>query len=171
LNQEEKGKKKVREPFKSNSRLLRFKCQGFGHIATQCTNKTLIMETIEQEDDLEEEVYEPNLDDIVDIDDEGNEDPNRLVCIRTLPLYDELPKDRDDRLDTPVVSVVRCALAQPKDNDDWRRTTIFQTYVKSGTKDCRVIVDSGSCINAISSNIVSCLGLKSIPHPKPHKVS
>ena len=144
MNQEEKGKEKVREPFKSNSQLLCFKCQGFGHIAAQCANKTLIMETIEQEDDLEEEVYEPNLDDIVDIDNEGNEDLNCLVCIRTFPLYDELPEDRDDRLDTPVVSVVRCALAQPKDNDDWRRTTIFQTYVKSGTKDCRVIVDSGS---------------------------
>uniref|UniRef100_A0A2N9HIP4 Integrase catalytic domain-containing protein n=1 Tax=Fagus sylvatica TaxID=28930 RepID=A0A2N9HIP4_FAGSY len=132
--------------------------QGTSHIAAQCANKTLIMETIEQEDDLEEEVYEPNLDDIVDIDNEGNEDPNRLVYIRALPLYDALPEDRDDRLDTSVVSVVRCALAQPKDNDDWRRTTIFQTYVKSGTKDCRVIVDSGSCINAISSNIVSRLG-------------
>ena len=57
------------------------------------------------------------------------------------------------------------------DNDAWQRTTIFQTYVKSGTKDCRVIVDSGSCINAISSNIVSRLGLKSIPHPKPYEVS
>ena len=93
------------------------------------------------------------------------------MCIRALPLYDALPEDRDDRLDTLVVSVVRCALAQPKDHDDWRRTTIFQTYVKSGTKDCRVIVDSWSCTNAISSNIVSRLGLKSIPHPTPYKVS
>jgi hypothetical protein len=76
------------------------------------------METIEQEDDLKEEVYEPNLDDIVDIDNEGNEDPNRLVCICALPLYDALLEDRDDRLDTPIVSVVRCALTQPKDNDD-----------------------------------------------------
>ncbi len=76
------------------------------------------METIEQEDDLKEEVYEPNLDDIVDIDNEGHEDPNRLVCIRALPLYDALLEDRDDRLDTPIVSVVRCALTQPKDNDD-----------------------------------------------------
>ena len=45
------------------------------------------METIEQEDDLEEEVYEPNLDDIVDIDNKGNEDPNCLVCIRALPFH------------------------------------------------------------------------------------
>ena len=65
------------------------------------------METIKQEDDLEEEVYEPNLDDIVDTDNEGNEDPNRLVCIRALPFYDALPEDRDDRLDTSIVSVVR----------------------------------------------------------------
>ena len=56
------------------------------------------------------------------------------MCIRALPLYDALLEDRDDRLDTLVVSVVRCALAQPKDNDDWQRTTIFKSMSKVGLK-------------------------------------
>ena len=69
------------------------------------------------------------------------------------------------------MNVVRSALARQRDTDDWRRSAIFQTYTKYGNKTCKVIIDSGSCINAMSSNVVSCLGLKLTPHPNPYKVS
>ena len=39
------------------------------------------------------------------------------------------------------------------------------------TTNCKVIIDSGSCINAVSSKLVSLLGLKLVAHPKPYKVS
>ena len=67
--------------------------------------------------------------------------------------------------------MVRCALAKQRDIDDWQRSAIFQTYTKCGDKTCKVIINSGSCINAVSSNVVSHLGLKLIPHPNPYKVS
>ena len=67
--------------------------------------------------------------------------------------------------------MVRCSLAEQRDNDDWRRSAIFQTYTKCGDKTCKVIIDSGSCINAVSSNVVSRLGLKLTPHPNPYKIS
>ena len=67
--------------------------------------------------------------------------------------------------------MVRCALAEQRGTDDWRRNAIFQTYTKCGDKTCKVIIDSGSCINAVSSSIVSYLGLKLTPHPNPYKVS
>ena len=67
--------------------------------------------------------------------------------------------------------MVRCALAEQRDTDDWRRSVIFQTYTKCGDKTCKVIIDSESCINAVSSNVVSHLGLKLTPHPNPYKVS
>ena len=68
--------------------------------------------------------------------------------------------------------VVRCALAEQKDTDDRQRRAIIQTYTKCGDKTCKVIIiDSGSCINAVSSNVVSRLGLKLLPHPNPYKVS
>ena len=67
--------------------------------------------------------------------------------------------------------MVRCALAEQRDTDDWRRSAIFQTYTKCGDKTCKVIIDSGSCINVVSSNVVSCLGLKLTSHPNPYKVS
>ena len=67
--------------------------------------------------------------------------------------------------------MVRYALAEQRDTNDWRKSAIFQTYTKCGDKICKVIIDSGSYINAVSSNVVSHLGLKLIPHPKPYKVS
>ena len=67
--------------------------------------------------------------------------------------------------------MVRYALAEQRDTNDWRKSAIFQTYTKCGDKICKVIIDSGSYINAVSSNVVAHLGLKLIPHPKPYKVS
>ena len=67
--------------------------------------------------------------------------------------------------------MVRCALAKLRDTDDWRRSAIFQTYTKCGDETCKVIIDSGSCINAVSSSIISRLGLKLTPHLNLYKVS
>ena len=67
--------------------------------------------------------------------------------------------------------MVTCALAEQRDTNDWRRSAIFQIYTKCGDKTCKVIIDSGSCINAVSSNVVSRLSLKLTPHPNPYKVS
>jgi len=60
--------------------------------------------------------------------------------------------------------VVRCTLAQPKDTDDWRKITIFHTWIKNGGKNCKIIVDSRSCINVVSSSLVSKIGFKTVPH-------
>ena len=34
-----------------------------------------------------------------------------------------------------------------------------------------IIIDSESCINSVSSSLVTCLRLKPVPHPSPYKVS
>ena len=52
------------------------------------------------------------------------------------------------------LGVVRYVLAQTKESEDWRRTSIFHTFIKFGDKICKVIIDSGSCINAISTDTV-----------------
>jgi hypothetical protein len=72
---------------------------------------------------------------------------------------------------TTRLNVVRCTLTQPKETEDWRRTTIFYTYIKCGDKGYKIIIDSGSCINVVFSGSVSHLGLKFAPHPKPYSVS
>jgi hypothetical protein len=130
-----------------------FNCKGFGHISTNCPSRALIIEEREDIVDgpLEDQVYEPKLDEFDDlVDAEGT----FLGCIRTLSV------DLGSELlvsDTPRLSVVCCTLTQSKDSDDSRCHAIFHTYIKINGKGCKVIVDNGSCINAISVTTVSRL--------------
>ena len=38
------------------------------------------------------------------------------------------------------VAIVRCTLAQPKDTVDWRRTSIFYTWIKIGEKYVKLLL-------------------------------
>jgi len=44
-------------------------------------------------------------------------------------------------------------------------------FTKIGYKNCKVIVDSRSCTNAVSSKVTEKLGLKVVSHLHPYKVS
>jgi len=59
--------------------------------------------------------------------------------------------------------VVKCVPFTPVEKVDWRRTVTFHTFTKIGDKSCKVIVDSESFINAISSRLCENLGLEIIP--------
>uniref|UniRef100_A0A2N9EYR8 Reverse transcriptase domain-containing protein n=1 Tax=Fagus sylvatica TaxID=28930 RepID=A0A2N9EYR8_FAGSY len=93
-------------------------------------------------------------------------DTKCLRCIRVISPHGNLPEDATD---VPRLIVVRCALTLPKESEDWRRSNIFHTYIKCSSTNCKVIIDSGSCINAVSSSLVTRLGVKLIPHPNPYK--
>jgi len=69
------------------------------------------------------------------------------------------------------LSVVKYVPSPPAEKDDWRRTATFHTFTKIGDNSCKVIVDSESCINVISSRLCENLGLEIIPHLHPFKVS
>lgn len=47
---------------------------------------------------------------------------------------------------------------------------IFYVYVKMGDRMCKLIVDSGSCINVISKDITAKLGLSLVPHLTPYNM-
>ena len=47
----------------------------------------------------------------------------------------------------------------------------FFRLSKIDGKNCQVIIDSGNCVNAVASGIVTKLGLKTVSHPQPYKVS
>ncbi|XP_028551249.1 uncharacterized protein LOC114579787 [Dendrobium catenatum] len=141
-----KGKAPERDAPKANSRTKCYRCHGYGHIASQCSSPYKVT-IIEEVDDDEEE---PDTDLIHHVDEEEE-------------FFTE---------DEPVtLQVVRCALSQPKPSDDRRRTSIFHTFTRIGDKNCKVIIDSGSCINAVSSAMISKLNIKSTPHPNPYKVA
>ncbi|XP_022889497.1 uncharacterized protein LOC111405037 [Olea europaea var. sylvestris] len=126
------NKGKAPEIPKTFSLLQCFNCKGFGHIASRCPSRALV---IEERKDVED-----------------------LDSVTSVP-------------DTSRLNVVRCTLTHPKVADDWRRHAIFHTYIKINNKGCKIIVDSSSCINAVSVATVSRLGLQPVPHPQPYNVS
>ncbi|XP_038970638.1 uncharacterized protein LOC113461045 [Phoenix dactylifera] len=146
---DQKNKGILSEPPKI-SRDQCYRCFGFGHRASQCpTKKTLVIEE-DRNDEENELVHEPEID--PEESDEGEESGSLEGS-------------------TPL-GVVRCVLIQPKqEDDDWRRRSIFHTYIKCGEYSCKVIIDSGSSVNVVSTRTVKKLQLKTVPHPNPYNVS
>ena len=85
-------------------------------------------------------------------------------------LADEYEGD-EEIVDPDLLGVVRCILAQARTQEDWRRASILQTFTKLRNKVCKIIIDSESCVNAISTSTIKTLGLPMAPHPSPYKVS
>jgi hypothetical protein len=52
-----------------------------------------------------------------------------------------------------------------------QRNNLFQTACKTKGKVCKVIIDSGSTDNLVSTEMVEKLELETIEHPSPYKVS
>jgi hypothetical protein len=56
-------------------------------------------------------------------------------------------------------------------NDAVQRNLLFRTTCKTKDRKCKVIVDSGSTDNLISTEMVEKLELETTDHPRPYKVS
>jgi hypothetical protein len=52
-----------------------------------------------------------------------------------------------------------------------QRNSLFQSACKTKDRVCKVIVDSGSTDNLISTDMVENLELEMIEHPSPYRVS
>lgn len=102
--------------------------------------------------------------------DEEDEDVEDRVTFLRLGLHHPPEKNKShENVDgIPCVLVVRCTLALQEANDDWRRTVIFHTYWKCSDKNCKVIINDGSCTNVVSSKVVSHLVVSPEPHPQPY---
>ncbi|MQL98961.1 hypothetical protein Taro_031674 [Colocasia esculenta] len=134
----------------SGSRNRCFRCQGFGHYMSACPTRALTIEGIDpggSSYDLQEVGYAAGEDLALEYQLE-----DELAGPAHVPSFEEVPSQ--ERL-----GVVRCILAQPKENTDWRRTSIFQTYCRLSSRVCRVIVDNGSC--ELPSRCLGCRGLSS----------
>ncbi|KAL7596133.1 hypothetical protein Lser_V15G29757 [Lactuca serriola] len=121
-----------------------FKCQGRGHIASQCPNKLTMVVRENGEIETDES------DSIVSTED----------CS-----YDEEVAVQGDLL------VARRALnIQSKEGDDAQRENIFHTRCYVQGKVCSVIIDGGSCTNVASISMVEKLGIPTMKHQKPYKL-
>lgn len=119
-----------------------FECQGFGHIASDCPSKrtVTIIGDTVVEKEEEREMFEL-FDDYEEYGDVGH----NLVIRRLLN-------------------------ASPCQEEEWLISNIFQTGCTSYGRVFNVIIDSGSCTNVVSEEMVSKLGLKTEPHPNPYKI-
>ncbi|XP_078444229.1 uncharacterized protein LOC144713509 [Wolffia australiana] len=161
-----------REPIKC------FKCKGFGHRRTDCPTLMVM--------DIHGQPVEEQPDDDLEVDDylaecpDGEELDDPLGYIQITPItmpstYPVATLDTTGVRSTPNVPGQN--LAQPSTTlasrpvDVAQRTSIFYTYVKIGGHTYKLMVDSGSCINGISEDTTTRLGLPLLPRPTPYNVS
>ncbi|XP_057248316.1 uncharacterized protein LOC130590268 [Beta vulgaris subsp. vulgaris] len=123
-----------------------YRCQGLGHIATECPNKKVIS--------LAE--YE-SLEDVI-ADQEEEEESG-----------EEYEEGRVVGPDEGECLVVRRNLSSlPIQADQLQREAIFHTRCTIGGKVCSLIIDGGSCTNVASQTLVTKLNLTTNPHPAPY---
>jgi hypothetical protein len=125
-----------------------YRCKGYSHMMSECPNQrvfTIVEEPLEKEQ--------------ADFD--------------SPPVFDEATDEEDVIYgDTGEMLVIRRVLNFSLVQDDvWLRNNIFHTRCTSHGKVCDVIIDSGSCENVVSENMVQKLPLKTEKHPKLYKLS
>lgn len=136
------------------SRRRCFKCQGKGHIASECPNRKAltIKQYYEWEEDEKHMIILPESDkekesfSEEEAEDVFAEDGGQMLVVRQV-LHAEL---------IPTVD---------------QRESLFHTRCKIGDTTCRVIVDSGSCTNVASTEMVSKLNLPTRDRATPYKLS
>ncbi|XP_042466500.1 uncharacterized protein LOC122049106, partial [Zingiber officinale] len=137
-----------REPISSKTRDIKcFKCQGHGHIASQCVNKRVMV--INAQGELE------------------SEDEDEIV--------EEVPQkeDSDDEQHAVIGDLLvarRVLNLQAKEEEGNQRENLFHTRCFVNNKVCSVIIDGGSCTNVASTDLVEKLSLPTRKHSRPYRL-
>ena len=126
-----------------------FKCQGRGHIASQCVNKRVMVINAqgELESENEEEVDDDDMPHLEDADDEQNAVVGDLLVARRV-----------------------LNMQQVKEEESNQRENLFHTRCFVNNKVCSVIIDGGSCTNVASTYLVEKLALTTLKHPHPYRL-
>ena len=170
------------QPTTTATRVACYKCQGWGHFAAQCPSqrqpgrpaRALLVEIHDDEhepssDTTEHvtEVYKADPDLAAGF--EGN--PGYLGCIikETSPLT---PLERTVALAIPQETSTGgplTATPSASGSEDPLRTSIFSTFTKIADAIVKILVDSGSVINAVAAASIASLKLQPEIHPVPYK--
>lgn len=130
--------------FQGNRRC--YKCQGLGHIASDCPNRRVI--TLAE--------YQANFDEV--------EEHEREVLL--MEDQDEVVEEADEG----ELLVLRRTLSGIKGTQEEQRENIFHSRCTIQGKVCSLIIDGGSCTNVASSQMVEKLNLKPTAHPHPYNI-
>lgn len=122
-----------------------FKCRDYGHFAYQCPARSLFIDKGHDDD-------EHGIDDVYD------------------PQGDFCDAEEDLREVGTHLHIIMCLHVASKD-DDWRRSSVFHTYVTYEGKNFKVMIDGDSCVNIISKSTVEKMGLNVELHPQPYNVT
>ena len=135
-----------------NSEIRCFKCQGRGHIASQCPNKRVMV--IRENGEIESE-DEAALEDMPPLEDAPTGD-------------EEFEADQGEMLG--LVARRALSLQAKEEEEEVQRENIFHTRCHVKDKVCSVIIDGGSCTNVASTSMVEKLELITLKHPRPYKL-
>lgn len=83
-----------------------------------------------------------------------------------------LPQEAENALKTGEALVLHKVLLKPvnEDTEQTQRNALFTTICKSQGKCCKLIIDSGSTDNLVSTEMVEKLDLKRLKHSNPYRV-
>ena len=170
------------QPNTVNSCIACFKCQGWGHFASQCPSsrqaprptRALLVEIQDEDHTAPTDIIEP-ITEIYKADPElvaGFEGSLGLVgCIikETTPLT---PLERTIALALPLnltPDSSSSSATQSQGPEDPTQTSIFATFTRIANIVIKILVDSGSVVNAVAAASVAALGLTPEVHPLPYK--
>ena len=71
----------------------------------------------------------------------------------------------------PYSIILKKRQDNPSSLDPSQRQNLFHSRCHIKDKLCPLLIDNGSCVNVASTKVVDKLGLKTIPHAKPYKLS
>lgn len=127
-----------------------FKCQGFGHIASDCPNRKVI--TLVECQELEETEFKEEV---------GDKE------VHLMEIEEECVVEADEG----ELLVLRRALNGNKSSHhEEQGKDIFHTRCTVNGRVCSLIVDGGSCTNVASTTLVTKLNLEVELHPQPYSI-